>query len=87
MSRWAVASWWPRRTSCWSVPSGDAVVAFSATCTHQGCQVDSVHNGQIGCPCHGSAFDATTGAVLAGPARRPLSKVAVVVKDDSVYTA
>lgn len=68
-------------------PSSDAVVAFSATCTHQGCQVDSVNDGQIGCPCHGSAFDAATGAVLAGPARRPLSKVAVVVKDDGVYTA
>src|SRR3954468_9898428 len=29
-----------------------AVHAFSATCTHQGCQVGSIKGGQILCPCH-----------------------------------
>jgi len=63
------------------------VLGFSATCTHQGCTVSSVQGGLIRCPCHGSAFDATTGAVVNGPASRPLPKVSVVVRDDSVYTS
>jgi Rieske Fe-S protein len=67
--------------------SNGTVHAFSAVCTHQGCTVTSVHNGVIGCPCHGSRFDAQTGAVLAGPAPRPLPRIAVVVRDGEIYTA
>jgi Rieske Fe-S protein len=61
------------------------VRAFSAICTHQGCLVDSVENGLILCPCHGSRFDARTGAVVAGPAAQPLPPVQVVVHDGGVY--
>ena len=67
--------------------AGDAVHAFSAICTHQGCTVDRVRDGQIECPCHGSRFDAQTGAVTAGPAPRPLPSVAVVVRNGEVYTS
>ena len=55
-------------------------------CTHQGCTVASVANGVITCPCHGSQFDAQTGAVIAGPAPRGLSAIPVVVRDGEVYT-
>ena len=61
------------------------VHAYSATCTHQGCKVSSVSNGRIQCPCHGSAFNASTGAVVQGPAARPLPPVSVVVRDGKVY--
>jgi Rieske Fe-S protein len=61
------------------------VRAFSATCPHQGCPVSTVANGTIDCPCHGSRFDAKTGAVVAGPAPRGLTPVAVVVRDGGVY--
>ena len=61
--------------------------AFSATCTHQGCTVGSVQGGRILCPCHGSAFDAGTGAVVAGPAPAPLPKVRVLVRGATVYAA
>lgn len=66
---------------------GDTVHAFSSQCTHQGCQVNKVSGGQIFCPCHGSVFDANTGAVRQGPASSPLPTVQVNVKNGGVYTA
>jgi Rieske Fe-S protein len=63
-----------------------AVHAFSATCTHQGCQVTEVKSGQIICPCHGSKFDAKTGDVITGPASKPLPTVHVSVEGNAVYT-
>jgi Rieske Fe-S protein len=65
----------------------DDVHGFSAVCTHQGCTVAAVTGGTIDCPCHGSRFDATTGAVSTGPAPSPLPKVGVVVRAGNVYTS
>jgi Rieske Fe-S protein len=59
--------------------------AFSALCTHQGCVVTSVRRGTINCPCHGSRFDANTGAVVSGPAPAPLAAVATEVTGGVVY--
>lgn len=64
--------------------SGDEIHAFTAVCTHLQCLVGSVSDGIIGCPCHGSAFDATTGQVTSGPATRPLRAIAVRVVDGTV---
>jgi len=66
---------------------GDDVHAFSAVCTHQGCTVDRVAGGKIFCPCHGSSFDAATGAVTHGPASRPLATIPVVVREGTVYSS
>jgi Rieske Fe-S protein len=66
--------------------SGDTVQAFSAVCTHQGCTVSGVQDGQIVCPCHGSLFSAQTGDVTSGPATRPLAKVAVELRDGAIYS-
>jgi Rieske Fe-S protein len=52
-------------------PRADEVHVLSAVCTHQGCVVDTVANGTISCPCHGSAYS-LTGEVTSGPATRPL---------------
>ena len=65
--------------------SGDKVHCFTAVCTHQGCLVAQVAAGKITCPCHGSAFDATTGAVVNGPATTALAAVPVTVVNGSIY--
>jgi Rieske Fe-S protein len=50
----------------------DRYVALSAVCTHLGCQVRKLPQ-SLRCPCHGSAYD-LEGAVLRGPAQRPLTR-------------
>jgi Rieske Fe-S protein len=42
---------------------------------------------QLHCPCHGSIYSASTGAVLRGPAPRPLPRVPVRVDNGNVVTA
>lgn len=64
-------------------PTAGTAVAFSAICTHMGCQVAPAGN-QLNCPCHGSQYDAATGAVLRGPAAKPLPPVAVHVANGQV---
>jgi Rieske Fe-S protein len=66
--------------------SGSTVHGFSATCTHQGCTVNQVSDGTIDCPCHGSKFDAATGAVVTGPAPAPLPPVRVTVRNGEVFS-
>jgi Rieske Fe-S protein len=55
-------------------PARGTYEGFSAVCTHVGCILSEVANGTIDCPCHGSEFKITTGAVVTGPAPRPLPK-------------
>lgn len=61
--------------------------AFSATCTHQGCAVTEVVDGQIVCPCHGSTFSITDGAPTAGPAEQPLPPRAVSLQGGRIVLA
>jgi Rieske Fe-S protein len=65
-------------------PQQGTFKAFSGVCTHMGCNVNSVSNGTISCPCHGSKFSAADGSVTAGPAPSPLPAVPVTVKGGSV---
>jgi Rieske Fe-S protein len=60
-----------------SQPTQGSFKAFSAVCTHQGCVLDSVDGTTASCPCHGSKFNAETGAVIQGPATRALPAVKV----------
>lgn len=60
-------------------PSPGQFKAFSATCTHMGCQVAAIQDGVIVCPCHGSGFSIATGAVEGGPAPAPLPPVKISV--------
>jgi Rieske Fe-S protein len=65
-------------------PTDGDYKAFSAVCTHQGCLVDQVTDGRITCPCHGSAFDISTGDVVQGPATQPLPEMSVTVDDSGI---
>ena len=58
---------------------------FSAVCTHVGCVLSEVADGTIDCPCHGSEFKITNGAVVTGPAPRPLPKKQIKVVDGQVF--
>ena len=54
---------------------GDKLFAFDDLCTHEGCQLSAgiLTGTTLLCPCHGSQFDVASGAVLRGPAKRPLT--------------
>jgi len=66
-------------------PTATTAAAFSAICTHMSCTV--VPQGQdLICPCHGSVYNALTGAVLQGPAPSALSKLNVSVVNGEVQT-
>jgi thiosulfate dehydrogenase [quinone] large subunit len=60
-----------------------SLAAFSAVCTHAGCEVEW-RAGRIQCPCHGARFDTATGAPTRGPARRPLPALRVSERDGDI---
>jgi cytochrome b6-f complex iron-sulfur subunit len=64
-------------------PTAGKVVAFSAVCTHAGCTVAPQGDTYV-CPCHGSTYDAATGAVISGPAPAPLAAFPVTVVQGEV---
>ena len=66
-------------------PQSGSFMAFSVICTHAGCFVNSVSNGTINCPCHGSKFSITDGSVVRGPATRPLPPIAINVEGTSIF--
>jgi len=58
-----------------SVASSEgSLYAFDDTCTHTGCSLakGKLEGTTVTCACHGSQFDVTSGAVLRGPASRPV---------------
>lgn len=65
-------------------PTQGEFKAFTAICTHAGCTVGSVQDGEIICPCHGSRFSAADGSVINGPAQAPLSPKTVRVDGGDV---
>jgi Rieske Fe-S protein len=61
-------------------------LAYHQKCTHLACAVipDVEHRSLI-CPCHEGSFDMMTGRPTAGPPRRPLPKITLEVRGDTLY--
>ena len=65
-----------------------ALVAYSQKCTHLSCAVlPRVEDGVIRCPCHEGIFELSSGRPLAGPPRRPLSRIRLERRGEEVYAA
>lgn len=62
------------------------VVAFDAECTHEGC-LTGPRDGVIFCDCHSAEFDTRTGEPLAGPAKKALASIPVIVRDGGIFFA
>ncbi len=64
----------------WLLRDATGFYAISRTCPHLGCQVRQEETA-FACPCHGSRF-AADGAVVNGPADRPLLQIQVSQSGD-----
>lgn len=65
-------------------PKAGEFHAFDRACTHQGCPVLDIVDGNLHCNCHGSLFSATDGSVVQGPATQPLATVEISVEGDQI---
>jgi thiosulfate dehydrogenase [quinone] large subunit len=67
-------------------PKAGQFVAFDAVCPHAGCTVAFDQSQDIVvCPCHGSLFNASTGAVEQGPAASGLRTITVTESSGQLF--
>ncbi len=66
--------------------ANENLYAIDDTCTHMGCSLASGHldGTTVTCRCHGSQFDVTSGAVIRGPAQRPVRSHPVKVEGENL---
>jgi nitrite reductase/ring-hydroxylating ferredoxin subunit len=66
--------------------AGGRLHAIDDTCTHTGCSLamGRLDGTTVTCACHGSQFDVTSGAVLRGPAQRPVRSRSVQVEGEDL---
>jgi Rieske Fe-S protein len=65
---------------------GGGLVAYSQRCSHLSCAViPEPGRGLLRCPCHNGAFELGEGRPVAGPPRRPLARITLVVREGAVY--
>jgi Rieske Fe-S protein len=70
--------------------AADGIVAYSAICTHQGCEASAwdAEAKTLWCPCHDSKFDLReNGRVVSGPAPRRLAALPLGVQGDVLIVA
>lgn len=53
------------------IKNDESIQFLSSRCTHLGCQIHTVENDELVCPCHGSRFT-LDGTCLKGPAKESL---------------
>jgi nitrite reductase/ring-hydroxylating ferredoxin subunit len=66
--------------------SQDTFLAYSSQCTHLMCPVrPELEHNRLHCPCHEGYFDAETGRPTAGPPRRPLPRIKLLIERGEIY--
>ena len=61
-------------------------VAFNQKCTHLSCAViPRPAENSFFCPCHEGRFDLRTGAPIAGPPKRPLTRIVLERRGGEIY--
>jgi Rieske Fe-S protein len=61
-------------------------VAFGQKCTHLSCAViPRPEEGSFYCPCHEGRFDLRSGVPIAGPPRRPLTRIVLERRRQDIY--
>lgn len=70
-------------------PRAGVFRAFKNQCTHEAVQLGSqtLSGGQIVCREHGASFDASTGSVTGGPARKTLTKYTAAKSGKYIYVS
>lgn len=64
----------------------DGFFAIGNICKHRGCQLSEgvLSEGVVECPCHGSRYNAKTGAIVKGPTKQPEPSYEVKVENDQI---
>ena len=73
-----------------SASAADGILAYSALCTHTGCEISDWEEDttRFKCPCHDSEFDPLdNGRVVNGPARRRLAALPLRIEDGALIVA
>ncbi len=61
-------------------------IAYDQKCTHLSCAVvPELEQGCLHCPCHHGYFDVETGRAVAGPPRRPLTRITLEIREGVIY--
>jgi Rieske Fe-S protein len=67
-------------------PEGNTLLAYDQKCTHLSCAVvPEMADCRLHCPCHHGIFELATGRPIAGPPRRPLTRICLEVRDGIIY--
>jgi nitrite reductase/ring-hydroxylating ferredoxin subunit len=66
-------------------PTRGNFAAYSAICTHQGCEVSRATAQAIICTCHDSQFSTADGQRISGPATGRLKNFAVVERSGMLF--
>ena len=66
--------------------SAGEFVAFNQKCTHLSCAViPRPDEGSFYCPCHEGRFDLRSGAPIAGPPKRPLTRIVLERRGSEIF--
>jgi Rieske Fe-S protein len=66
--------------------SANRFVAYSQKCTHLSCPVVyKAADWRLRCPCHEGVFAVEDGRALAGPPKRPLSRVTLALRGEEIW--